>query len=468
MFSLNSKRVLIVDRGENVGETFRLWPKEMRFISPSFNQQGWTDSFDLNSIAYNTSPAHTIFAEHPSGEQYASYLQHVAEANSLNIQTKTEVLSIKSLDCAEGFAIEMAPTKSQSDIQKPFPKTIHCRYIIWAAGEFQYPKATEELFPGSEYCTHNSTIRSWGDLPGNNYIVIGGYESGMDAAVNLSKHGKNCTVISSTAFWNVATNDPSTELAPYTADRVRTACASKTPPNLVAPMRVSSVERDSTGCYVVHAKKIERETDNEFSEDEQSLGKFRVPLHPKNHGIEGILSDTMTFKTPQPPLLCTGFDGGVKMGVVKNLFSYTDPEQTNNLQSMNAEKEKEQHSAIMETIDGHKDVSTIVDHTGNDGEIKGAAENSPRSDSCTSNIPLLNEHDESTKTPGLFLVGPGVVHDDLSFCFVYKFRQRFGVVADCIAQGLDYRTEDAVESCRDMNMYLDDFSCCKAACGETC
>ena len=48
--------------------------------------------------------------------------------------------------------------------------------------------------------------------------------------------------------------------------------------------------------------------------------------------------------------------------------------------------------------------------------------------------PLLNDVDESTKTPGLFLVGPAVRHQHMSLCFVYKFRQRFGVVADEIAR----------------------------------
>ena len=32
-------------------------------------------------------------------------------------------------------------------------------------------------------------------------------------------------------------------------------------------------------------------------------------------------------------------------------------------------------------------------------------------------------HDESTTTPGLFLVGPAVRHGELSFCFVYKSRR---------------------------------------------
>ena len=70
--------------------------------------------------------------------------------------------------------------------------------------------------------------------------------------------------------------------------------------------------------------------------------------------------------------------------------------------------------------------------------------------------------------PGLFLVGPAVRHGELSFCFVYKYRQRFAIVADAIARGLGRSTEHAIEECRKMNMYLDDFSCCQAACGESC
>ena len=45
VFGLGADRVLLLERGGAVGETFLRWPKEMRFISPSFNQQGWTKSF---------------------------------------------------------------------------------------------------------------------------------------------------------------------------------------------------------------------------------------------------------------------------------------------------------------------------------------------------------------------------------------------------------------------------------------
>ena len=55
----------------------------MRFISPSFNQQGWTENFDLNSIAKGTSPAYSLHTEHPSGNEYADYLDAIVKLNKL-------------------------------------------------------------------------------------------------------------------------------------------------------------------------------------------------------------------------------------------------------------------------------------------------------------------------------------------------------------------------------------------------
>ena len=100
-----------------MGESFRQWPKEMRFISPSFNQQGWTNSFDLNSVAYGTSPAFTLHAEHPSGEEYATYLSVLADKAELNIRTRTEVKAVRALEEAEGggFEVHVAPAGSEND-----------------------------------------------------------------------------------------------------------------------------------------------------------------------------------------------------------------------------------------------------------------------------------------------------------------------------------------------------------------
>ena len=410
-FDLDPQRVLILERGERVGESFRRWPKEMRFISPSFNNQGWTNSFDLNAIAYGTSPAYTLQTEHPTGDDYAHYLNELAVNAELNIQFNTSVTAIKPRrGCRGGFAIDVTPTKEEKDKKAT---TLKSRYVVWAAGEYQFAQGDTPLFPGSELCRHNSSIDSWKKLPGDDFIVIGGYESGMDALYNLTTCGKRCTVASSTAFWKVATDDPSTELAPYTMERVRQAFrTAPKPPRLLSPLRVFKVEKDKSsgkGGYLVHGLwgapvKHEggehRHREKFFEDDFEELGKegTEIQLH-----------------TPQPPLLCTGFAGSCSLGVAKDLFEWGE------------------------------------EGTG-----------------CLAGAPLVNDFDESTMTPGLFLVGPAVRHDTHIFCFVYKFRQRFAVVADAIARGLDFDTEQVVNECRGNNMFLDDFSCCKGACGETC
>jgi putative flavoprotein involved in K+ transport len=48
----------------------------------------------------------------------------------------------------------------------------------------------------------------------------------------------------------------------------------------------------------------------------------------------------------------------------------------------------------------------------------------------------LTDNDESTITPGLFLSGPFVWHNDMVHCFIYKFRTRFPIIADEIAKRL--------------------------------
>ena len=73
-----------------------------------------------------------------------------------------------------------------------------------------------------------------------------------------------------------------------------------------------------------------------------------------------------------------------------------------------------------------------------------------------------------TQVPGAFLVGPTVSHGKLSFCFIYKFRQRFGIVADAICRRLGRDTRSAVQSLKVTDMYMDDLSCCESTCGEVC
>ena len=319
--------------------------------------------------------------------------------------------------------------------------TLTARYVIWAAGEFQAPRggADAPLFPGSELCRHNSTVRSWADLEGDDFVVVGGYESGMDAASNLATTGKSCTVVSSTAYWNVTTADPSAELAPFTGERLRVAARTKTPPRLLAPLKVTAVERDADeGGFVVKA------TWGPVVEHENCA--LRAPMtkpinwRPKDGG-------EISLRTPQAPVLCAGFVGSVAEGPVRDLFAWGAADD-----DVVLEAGAEAEDLVIEEV-AAEDAP----------DAKGSA-----GGGCAEGAPLLDEYDQSTKTPGLFLVGPAVRHGKLSFCFVYKFRQRFSIVADAIARGLGKDTTDAVAQCRKTNMFLDDFECCQGSCQEGC
>jgi len=256
-------------------------------------------------------------------------------------------------------------------------------------------------------------VQSWASLPGDDFVLIGGYESGVDAAVNLAKAGKRCTVLASTPTWNIQTPDPSSELAPYTAGRLRdvTAPGFSPRPELLAPLRVQRVEKAKGGGYNVIA---------EWKATEQlPLKGQRKPLasFAEVGGQAGAEGSELVMHTAQPPVLCTGFQGSLVAGAARDLFDF--------------------------------------------------AEESDEADGCLRGAALLTQEDESTKVPGVFLVGPAVSHGQLSFCFVYKFRQRFGIVADAICRGLGRDTRAAVATCRRENMYLDELRCCEAAC-ESC
>jgi len=416
--------VICLDKGAEVGDTFRKWPEEMRFISPSFNQQGWTNSFDLNAIHYDTSPAAMLRTEHPSGEEYALYLEQIVQQANINVQLQTKVTSItdvgKKGNRGPGpFNIAIEHTDKDG---KTTEKTLSTRYVVWAAGEFQFPRekrtvtytpegpvvADDSIFPGADLCVHNSRVKSWAGLPGDEYVIIGGYESGIDAAVNLAKAGKKTKVLASTPCWTIQTFDPSTELAPYTSARLREVLShsfSGPKPELLAPIEVIAVDKASDGSGYNIAAKWKAIDESTPPNNREGLG-FEV-------GLSGKADSILVLETKQPPVLCTGFEGSVK-AEASDLFAFPSIEE----------------------------------------EKKG----------CIGNGPLLTLNDESTKVPGVFLVGPSVTHGELSFCFVYKFRQRFGVVANAICEGLGMDTKQSVFECRQTNMYLDNFAVCEGLC----
>ncbi|MGB0561240.1 MAG: NAD(P)-binding domain-containing protein, partial [Spirulinaceae cyanobacterium] len=197
---------------------------------------------------------------------------------------------------------------------------------------------------------------------GDEFIIIGGYESGMDAASNLVALGKKVGVLDRSGAWADPDPDPSIALSPYTAQRLE---------------------------FVYRTGQLELVGDAPIEE---------VKRVPDGYAVYG---EYQKWLTANPPILCTGFDTSLKQ--IAPLFDWSN----------------------------------------------GYA--------------ALTENDESTLTPGLFVSGPSVRHGELIFCFIYKFRQRFAVVAKAIADRLDL-DPSPLDAYRQAGLFLDDLSCCDNDC----
>ena len=188
---------VIIDR-KTVGYSFESWPDETRFITPSFPSNS-IGMLDLNSIAVGVSPAYNMRIEHPTGSEYAQHLQDLAEFFELPIRENVEVSQITKEDGV--FTVETDDW------------AIYSKNVIWAAGEFLYPRL--DGFTGSDLCRHTATLENYADLEGDDFLIIGGYESGVDAAYHLSKRGKKLTVFDKDDPWGLDTSDPSVSLSTF-------------------------------------------------------------------------------------------------------------------------------------------------------------------------------------------------------------------------------------------------------------
>ena len=235
--------------------------------------------------------------------------------------------------------------------------------MIWAGGEYQYPSLGG--FEGSELCLHTSSIGSYQELDGDDFLIIGGYESGIDAAYHLANNGNNARVFDMNCPWGEESSDPGVALSTYSFERMR---------------------------------------NEKFEENVELHSETVVKSVAYNDGMYCLTTENgQDFHSKTKPILANGFNGGHKF--VAHLFE--------------------------EREDG---------------------------------FPSLTENDESTIVPGMFLCGPSVRHDGHIFCFIFKYRQRFGIVAQAIASSLGLDTEDFVAAYRSWGMYLDDLSCCGQEC----
>jgi thioredoxin reductase len=267
----------------------------------------------------------------------------------LLIDTNVKVTQVEKE--AERFIIRTSKGTYESD------------YVIWAAGEYQYPKTNS--FKGEHLCSHYSEIESFAEVMGKNSLVIGGYESGFDAAICLAQEGKNVTLIDSANYLELVNSDSSYSLSPYTRDRLK------------------QVE-----------DKIDYRAELIAQEVNFSNGQYLITT-----------DDGETFISDDAPINCTGFDTSLKL--VSDWFDFEN------------------------------------------------------------DYPLLTEYDESRKTQNLFLTGPQVKHGNALFCFIYKYRQRFAIVAEEIAKRNNLPPqfiEEVLSEYKRNNFYLKDLSCCEDEC----
>lgn len=352
-FGILLKRLGVTDfvilEKNHVGSTFDSWPEEMKLITPSFTGHGF-GLLDLNAIAPDTSPAYTFQKEHMSGREYGEYLTMLAEHLELPIIEGKEVSDIT-------FSENQVSFKAGGELMS-------AKQLVWATGEYQTPN--DRPFTGAELCLHNSKICSWNEIEGDHITIVGGYESGMDAAYHLIQKGKRVMILSRSMSWESEEADPSLVLSPYTSERVEQAY--------------------KTGRLTLKGNV-------EVLKAEEIDGLFHL-----------YLSDGTTWKTQTRPILATGFKSGASQ--IAHFFEW-----------------------------------------GEDG------------------VPELTENDESTIQRNLFLLGPSVRHKNVIFCFIYKFRQRYAVVAKEILHRLNSHYDEQIFNKYKQNqMYLDDLSCCEVRC----
>ena len=341
---------IVLEKNE-IGHSFSEWPENMEMITPSFPSNAF-GQMDLNSVCQLTSPAFAFKKEHLTGNEYARYLGKVDALNDINVETNTEVK--KDYKAHDGWMVETSEGN------------IICKYLIWAACEFQNPQIKNII--GAEYCTHSSSIKQPSKLLGNDFVVIGGYESGVQLAAELILNNKRVTLITPTEIDESDTSDPSKVLSPYTLVKYN---AIKTSPNYTEIIGAVSTVVKNDASYSLELK------------------------------------DKSIITSNQAPICATGF------------------------------------SLVQ------KPIETLV---------------TLRDDG----FPLLNEEtDELINQENIYLSGPSVRHQHHIFCFIYKFRQRFGVIVEDILNKEMYEIDDIVSMVgiwKTNGLYLSDLSCCGDEC----
>ena len=344
---------LVLEAGQ-VGQSFRSWPTDTRFITPSFTTNGFGMP-DLNALNPTSSPAYTFGKEHLSGADYAKYLEILVDHYNLPVLTQTPVTKLTKKK--DHYEIETDQTNYQAV------------YLILAVGEFNFPNF-EAVLGGKEFGRHYSQIIAWSDLEGEQFTIIGGNESAIDAATHLLNLGKKVDIFAHSTGIKASSPDPSIHLSAISNQKFFDALDQVKPEqfHLYEGSRILAIKEDGEGYYL---------------------------LDQEGH----------IYQSSTQPILATGFHNGA-LSLARDYFE-------------------------------------INDH----GELQ------------------LNAYDESTKANNLFLVGPSVRNCSVIFCYIYKFRQRFLVVAEEILKRQGRTLDSALKQAYQAEaFYLADLDTCQVTC----
>ena len=249
---LGMEDVCILEK-EDIGATFKKWPKSTKTITPSFTSNGFGIP-DLNAVTKDTSPAFTFKTEHISGDTYAEYLEVVADHYALPITTGVTVTHVTQTE--QGYVLDTASGEQYA-----------CQYVFVATGDFHFPKQP------FEHGVHYSEIKDFDTFSADEYVVIGGNESAFDAAIQLGCRGKKVTIVARHSGFNAEDADPSVRLSPFTYDRLKARIAQGDDIVMHTNMTVNAVTYDET----------------------QRMYKI-------------VLRDQTVINTPVAPIVATGFD----------------------------------------------------------------------------------------------------------------------------------------------------------------
>lgn len=351
---LGVRDFVILDKDE-VGNSFKNWPQETRFITPSFTSNGFGMS-DLNAISVDTSPAFTLGKERLSGKDYAKYLDLAAKEYQLPVFTNRKVQKI--VKKKNGYLLET------------IQEEIFTEYLIFAMGEYSFPNKSW-IAGGKEHGIHYGEVDSWRQFSGDQQTIIGGNESGIDAALNLAELGKKVTLYTNTTGLTAKKADPSIRLSPFTRQKF-------------FDFKTNQAVKGEIQIY-------------------QDISIKEISRKAKKYNL--ITTDGHTLQVENQPILCTGFTNGAQI-LAPDLFLYQADEAQ------------------------------------------------------------LNDFDESIISPNVFLIGPSVRNQGVVFCYIYKFRQRFAMIAEEIAKRSNDLSinQQRLSYYKDESFYLDDCQNCEVNC----